>query len=101
MTLRRKIAEWLRGWARAIDDAPVPSRAEIDARYAAIMAIPRSVSRFVGQQSFSNTVGGVSILRNPLVLALASSWERQAPGTYADNPDMLAAIARYRDGQVT
>ena len=98
MTARRKIAEFLRGLARSIDDTPHPSRAEIDARYAAIMAIPRSVNRFVGQKSFSNSVGGVSILANPLVLKLASAWERSQPSLYADNQDMLTAIANYRSG---
>lgn len=98
MTLRRKIAELLRRSAGAIDDTPRPSRAQTEARVAAIMAIPRSPNRFVEKKNFSNFSGGHSILDDANVLRMADRFDRQTPGLYAENPDMAAAIARYRAG---
>lgn len=102
MTLRRKIAGWLRRAASRIDDGsaamPRLTRPEIDAKVQAIFAIPRRPNRYVAAASFQNAHMGVSVLDDPLVLRFASDFERDAPGTYAENPDMVAAIARYRAG---
>jgi hypothetical protein len=99
MTLRRKIAEMLRRAARAIDDTPRVARAEIDARISAVLAIPRAPNRFVARKSFANVSAGKSILDDPAVLEQASTLETREPGLYAENPDMMAAIRRFRAGR--
>jgi len=94
MTARRKIAGWLRRVARAIDDAPRgrwPNPADIEARTAAIFAIPRKINRHAAKTFFERGVE-----TNPLVVAQAAQIEALYPGCYAGNDAMVAAIAEHR-----
>lgn len=102
MSARRKIAVGLRWLANRVDDTVQLRRADIDARIAASMAIPRAINRYTERRTFFNTSIACGFAPINLdVVRIAAEMEGRQPGLYAGNPDMEAAIERLRVASVS